>query len=46
MNTRSIAAEYRLSHWAQLMQERAQRGLTVRPYRVETGIYEKTYFYW
>ena len=46
MDTRSIAAEYRLSHWARLVQERAQRGLTVREYCAETGIRENTYFYW
>ena len=46
MNTRSIAAECRLSHWAQLVQERAQSGLTVREYCEETVIYENTHFYW
>ena len=46
MNIRSIAAECRLSHRARLVQERAQRGLTVREYCEETGICENTYFYW
>ena len=46
MDTRSIAAEYRLSHWAQVVQDRAERGLTVREYCEETGICENTYFYW
>ena len=46
MNTRGIAAEYRLSHWAQIVQDRSQRGLSIRAYCAETGIHENTYFYW
>ena len=46
MNTRNIASEYRLAHWAQATRERADRGLSVRAYCIETGIHENTYFYW
>ncbi len=46
MNTRDIASEYRLAHWAQATRERADRGLSVRAYCAETGIHENTYFYW
>ena len=46
MNTRSIAAEYRLSHWAQIVQDRSQKGLSVRAYCAETEVHENTYFYW
>ena len=46
MNTRGIAAEYRLSHWAQVVRDRSQKGLSIRAYCGETGIYENTYFYW
>ena len=46
MNTRDIASEYRLAHWAQVTRERAERGLSVRAYCGETGIHENTYFYW
>jgi hypothetical protein len=28
VNTNEIAAEYRLSHWAQIMKERQNSGLT------------------
>ena len=46
MNTRDIAAEYRLSYWAQVVQDRSHKGITVRSYCAETGIHENTYFYW
>jgi len=46
MNTREIASEYRLTHWAQAMRDRADRGLSIRAYCEETGIHENTYFYW
>jgi putative transposase len=46
MNTREIAAEYRLAHWAQVMRDRTDRGLTIHAYCVETEIHENTYFYW
>ena len=31
---------------AQVVQDRTERGLTVREYCEETGICENTYFYW
>ena len=46
VNTREIAAEYRLSHWAQIMQERTQSGLSIRAFCREAGISNNTYFYW
>ena len=46
MNTRDIAEEYRLTHWAQVMRERTEKGLSVRAYCEEAGIHENTYFYW
>ena len=46
MNTREIASEYRLAHWAQAMRDRTDRGLLIRAYCEETGIHENTYFYW
>ncbi|MCK9478690.1 MAG: hypothetical protein M0R40_04210 [Firmicutes bacterium] len=32
VDTREIAAEYRLSHWAQIMQERIESGLSIRAF--------------
>lgn len=46
MDTREIAAEYRLEHWAQMMRERAEQGLSIRAYCESRGIHENTYFYW
>jgi transposase-like protein len=46
INTRAIAAEYRLSHWAQVMQERMQSGLSIKAYCKQIGICGNTYFYW
>jgi len=46
MNTREIAAEYRLSHWAQVMQERTASGQSIRAYCEAKGITRQAYFYW
>ena len=46
INTREIAEEYRLSHWAQVLRERAQSGLSIKAYCKQIGICGNTYFYW
>lgn len=46
MNTRETAAEYRMSHWAQIMQERAASGRSIRAYCKGAGIHENVYYYW
>ena len=46
VNTREVATEYRLTHWAQIVRERAERGASIRAYCKEIGICENTYFYW
>ena len=46
INTREIAAEYRLSHWARLMRERIESGLSIKDYCKHIGICGNTYFYW
>jgi len=46
MDTRRIAAEYRLTHWAGIMSERQESGLSVRAFCENSGIHENTYFYW
>ena len=46
VNTREVATEYRLSHWAQIVRERAESGSSIRAYCKEIGICENTYFYW
>ena len=46
MNTREIAAEYRLSHWAQIMHERKESGLSIRAFCKNAGLHENVYYYW
>jgi len=46
MNTREIATELRLAHWAQIMQERVDSGMSIKAYCMANGIGANTYFYW
>ena len=46
MNTREIAAELRLSHWAKIMQDRNESGLSIKEYCKTAGFHENIYFYW
>lgn len=46
MNTREIAEEYRLSHWAGILRERKMSGLSIRAYCKRAGIHENVYYYW
>lgn len=46
MSTKDITDGYRLSQWAQVMRERAEKGLSIRAYCDSTGIHKNTYFYW
>lgn len=46
MDTRKITKEYRLSHWAGIMRERAESGLTVKEFCESAGFHENIYYYW
>jgi len=46
MNTREIAEEYRLSHWAAIMRERAESGQSIRAFCASRSICYNVYFYW
>jgi len=46
MNTRDIAEEYRLTHWAQIMRERQDSGLSIKAYCKQRGFHENVYYYW
>jgi len=46
INTREIAGEYRLTHWARIMQERVQSGMSIKAFCKHIGICGNTYFYW
>jgi hypothetical protein len=46
MNTRAIAEEYRLTHWAQIVKERQESGLSIKSYCESAGFHENVYYYW
>ena len=46
MNTREIASEYRLSHWAEVMRKRQESGLSVKAFCESAGFHENIYYYW
>ena len=46
MNTKAIAKVYRLAHWAEIMRERQDSGLSIRAYCKKAGFHENIYFYW
>jgi len=46
MNTRKIAAEYRLTHWSEVVKDQKDSGLSIRAYCESAGIHENAYYYW
>lgn len=46
MNTRKIAAEYRLAHWTQIMRKKRESGLSVKAFCESAGFHENIYYYW
>ncbi|WP_337999084.1 IS66 family insertion sequence element accessory protein TnpA, partial [Desulforamulus hydrothermalis] len=46
MNTREIAAEYRLAHWAQIVRRKNESGLSIKAFCASEGFRENTYYYW
>jgi len=46
MNTRHIAEEHRLAHWAGIVHDRAESGLSIRAYCESAGFHENNYYYW
>ena len=46
MNTRYIAKEYRMAHWAKIITEQKESGITVREYCDKSGLHENSYYYW
>ena len=46
MNTREMAAEYRLAQWAQALQERKASGESIKAFCEHKGVSKNTYFYW
>lgn len=46
INTREIAMELRLGHWAGIMQDRKASGMSISGYCETRGIHKNVYFYW
>jgi hypothetical protein len=46
VNMREIAAEYRLSHWAEIIRERNESGKSIKAYCESIGIRQNVYHYW
>ena len=46
VNTKQVATELRLVHWAGIMQERKASGLSNKDYCESMGIHENVYYYW
>ena len=46
MNTKEIAMAYRRSHWAQVIREQKESGLSIKAYCKREGIRANSYFYW
>jgi hypothetical protein len=46
VDTRAIAADYRLAHWARLVHERSESGLGVKEFCRSRGLQQHRYFYW
>ena len=46
INTREVAAEYRLAHWTQVMKDQKESGMSVRAYSKAAGFHENRYYYW
>lgn len=46
MNTRDIATEYRLSHWAGVLQEHHSSGISIKEFCKRAGFREHVYYYW
>lgn len=46
MDTRKIAAEYRLAHWTQIMRRKRESGLSAKAFCENEGFHENIYYYW
>jgi putative transposase len=46
LDTRKVASEYRLSKWAQRIQERQESGQSIKEFCAAEGVSRNTYFYW
>jgi transposase-like protein len=45
-DTRKIAAEYRLSHWAQIIRRQKESGESIKEFCEASGFHQNSFFYW
>ncbi len=45
MDTRAAAKEYRLAHWAEIVRDRQESGLSIKAYCEREGIHPNAYYY-
>jgi len=46
MDTRAVAHDIRLRHWAGMLKEQQESGRSIRAWCRENKVAEKTYYYW
>ena len=46
MDTRKTTKEYRLAHWAGVLQERQKSGLSIKAFCEKSGFHQSIYYYW
>jgi hypothetical protein len=46
MDARRMTAQLRMTHWAQVMRERMESGLSIKAFCKDVHIHENVYFYW
>ena len=46
MNTRAVATELRLSHWAGIMRQQQDSGLSKAAFCKQAGFHENIFYYW
>ena len=46
MNTKEIAAQYRMEQWTRALQEKIKNGETIDEFCLRSGVSRNTYFYW
>jgi len=45
-NTREIAREYRMGHWAEIMRRRVESGMSIKEFCAGEGMHVNRYHYW
>jgi len=46
IDTRKVALDYRLSHWAEVIHGQSESGLSIKNYCEREGFHENRFYYW